>query len=407
MSIVSIFSGSFCASEEVAQSVAAELDWPLMRDADLVGRVSRQNGLSPENLRRAMYGRISIFNQFSHEKERAVAGLKLGLTELLEQDNLVFLGYASLLVLGHIRHVLNVCLIAETKYRVAKVAREMGLSPKEALHRVHHDDEAAYRWAEYLHDQEPWLSTMYDIRLPMDKTSQDEAVDLICQAALSPQLQPSKSSRQDLTDFGVTARVEMALAQAGHSPSSARVSTNRGEVTIQINKRVIMLERLAQELKQLAAPVKGLRKVSVEAGPDYFQADVYRWTDVKLPSKVLLVDDERELVQTLSQRLLLREIGSAMVHDGEEALRVVAEDEPEVMVLDLKMPGLHGKEVLRRIKTDYPQVEVIILTGHGSEYDRDECLQLGAFAYLEKPVDIERLSQAMQEAYEAVERRRG
>ena len=114
------------------------------------------------------------------------------------------------------------------------------------------------------------------------------------------------------------------------------------------------------------------------------------------------MDDEREFVETLSERLLMRDIGSAVVYDGEEALRLVSEDEPEVVVLDLKMPGIDGIEVLRRIKRDYPLVEVIILTGHGSEKDRDICMQLGAFTYLEKPVEIEELSAAMQQAYDKI-----
>ena len=118
----------------------------------------------------------------------------------------------------------------------------------------------------------------------------------------------------------------------------------------------------------------------MEAGPGYYQADVYRRADFKLPSKVLLVDDEREFVQTLSERLLLREIGSAVVYDGEQALKLVSEDEPEVMVLDLKMPGIDGVEVLKRTKRDHPEVEVIILTGHGSDRDRQQCMELGAFA---------------------------
>ena len=117
---------------------------------------------------------------------------------------------------------------------------------------------------------------------------------------------------------------------------------------------------------------------------------------------MLLVDDEREFVETLSERLLMRDIGSAVVYDGEEALRLVSEDEPEVVVLDLKMPGIDGIEVLRRLKQDYPLVEVIILTGHGSEKDRDLCMQLGAFAYLEKPVEIEELSATMQKAYDKI-----
>ncbi len=69
------------------------------------------------------------------------------------------------------------------------------------------------------------------------------------------------------------------------------------------------------------------------------------------------------------------------------------------MVLDLKMPGVNGMDVLRKVKKERPHVEVIILTGHGSEKDKDLAMELGAFAYLEKPVDIEILTKTMKEAY--------
>jgi DNA-binding NtrC family response regulator len=70
------------------------------------------------------------------------------------------------------------------------------------------------------------------------------------------------------------------------------------------------------------------------------------------------------------------------------------------MVLDLKMPGLHGVEVLRQTKVIAPEVEVIILTGHGSMDDMLQCMELGAFAYMNKPVDIEELSATIKAASE-------
>jgi DNA-binding response OmpR family regulator len=121
-----------------------------------------------------------------------------------------------------------------------------------------------------------------------------------------------------------------------------------------------------------------------------------------VPSKVLLVDDEREFVQTLSERLMMRDMGSAVVYDGESALNLVRDDEPEVMILDLKMPGIDGIEVLRRVKGEHPDIEVIILTGHGSEADRKVCMDLGAFAYLHKPVDIDVLSETLKAANEKI-----
>ena len=120
---------------------------------------------------------------------------------------------------------------------------------------------------------------------------------------------------------------------------------------------------------------------------------------------VLLVDDEREFVQTLSERLMMRDLGSAVAYDGESALEVAREDEPDVMILDLKMPGIDGIEVLRRIKKTQPEIEVIILTGHGSEADKTICKQLGAFAYLQKPVDIEELSATIKAAHEQIRRK--
>lgn len=405
MSVVSIFSGSFCGAEEIAHLVADHRGCPLLRDEDLIGRTVKEGGPSAEVLRRAMYGRTSVFNQFSHEKERAVGWLKLAMAQLLEREDLVFLGYAAQLIPDYISHVLEVCLIAETSRRADRAAREQGISHKEALARVHRDDEAAIRWVEYLRGREPWDPQMYDILLPMDKTSIEQAAETIGAHAKDKPLIPNSSSRQAVQDFLLASRLENALAAEGHNPRHLKVEARSGVASIMINKTVMRMNKLAEELEKQARKVSGVEEVKVEPGPDYYKADVYRRADFRLPSKVLLVDDEREFVQTLSERLMLREIGSAVVYDGEEALRLVAEDEPEVLVLDLKMPGIDGMEVLRRIKRDYPRVEVIILTGHGSERDKEACMQMGAFAYLEKPVDIDRLSEVMQEAYDAVRKR--
>ncbi len=115
--------------------------------------------------------------------------------------------------------------------------------------------------------------------------------------------------------------------------------------------------------------------------------------------KVLMVDDEEDFVTTLAERMKMRDLDSEVALDGEQALQIVDEDVPDVMVLDLKMPGIDGMEVLRRVRKGYPNVQVVILTGHGSEKDEAEAKRLGAFAYLQKPVDIEKLIQTLKNAY--------
>ncbi|MDY6910470.1 MAG: response regulator [Thermodesulfobacteriota bacterium] len=116
--------------------------------------------------------------------------------------------------------------------------------------------------------------------------------------------------------------------------------------------------------------------------------------------KVLMVDDEEDFVKALAERMKMRDLDSNVALNGEEALQLLQEDQvPDVMVLDLKMPGIDGMEVLRRVRQAYPQVQVIILTGHGTERDEEEAKRLGAFAYLQKPVELEKLIQTLKDAY--------
>lgn len=121
-----------------------------------------------------------------------------------------------------------------------------------------------------------------------------------------------------------------------------------------------------------------------------------------MPSRILLVDDEKEFVQTLSERLQMRDMGTAVVYDGTSALDLVHNDTPEVMIIDLKMPGIDGMEILKRVKEMNSRIEIIVLTGHGSEQDKKKCMGLGAFTYMQKPVDINLLSLSLKKAYEKI-----
>jgi DNA-binding NtrC family response regulator len=115
--------------------------------------------------------------------------------------------------------------------------------------------------------------------------------------------------------------------------------------------------------------------------------------------KVLLVDDEQEFIETLSERLKMRDMEAKLALNGEKALAAVEEDEPDVMLLDLKMPGIDGMEVLRQVKKAFPNVQVVMLTGHGTKKDEEQAQRLGAYAYLQKPVDLERLVVTLRDAF--------
>ncbi len=115
--------------------------------------------------------------------------------------------------------------------------------------------------------------------------------------------------------------------------------------------------------------------------------------------RVLLVDDEQEFVETLADRLRMRDLEARIALNGQEALSALGKEEPDVIVLDLKMPGIHGIEVLKRVKRAYPNVEVIILTGHGSKEDEEAARSLGAFNYMRKPADLDALVRHIRTAF--------
>lgn len=117
------------------------------------------------------------------------------------------------------------------------------------------------------------------------------------------------------------------------------------------------------------------------------------------PWKVLLVDDEQQFVSTLAERLELRGIATRVAYNGDQALEAVEIDAPNIIVLDVIMPGMKGLEVLRHVKAKHPEVQVILLTGQGATRDGIEGMRLGAFDYMIKPLDIEALVEKMEEAY--------
>ncbi|OPX41420.1 MAG: two-component system response regulator [Desulfobacteraceae bacterium 4484_190.3] len=119
---------------------------------------------------------------------------------------------------------------------------------------------------------------------------------------------------------------------------------------------------------------------------------------VKIPTRILIVDDEKDFVEMLSLRL--KEMGEKVesAYSGQEALEVLAEKNIDVIILDIKMPGMDGIEVLKVVKKRFPLVEVILLTGHGTTETAVEGMKLGALDYLMKPADFDDLMTKLETA---------
>ncbi|MFC1520941.1 response regulator [Elusimicrobiota bacterium] len=398
MAIITVLSATYCHGEEIAQAVAGKLGYKRIEDK-LLKTASLRFKIPEAKLVRAMTGPASFWNNFTHEREKNVACLRVVLADLIAEDKKLVLGYPALLTSREISHVLSICIVANLNYRVEQAKKLTGKSDKEAGGMVRKDDEECAQWTQYLFEKSPYEENLYDMVVPMHDSSIEKAADLICEKALSGPLAISAVSELACRDFQIAAQVNLALANTNHDVD---VSARHGEVVISLKHHVVRMKQYQNDLKRIAEGVAGVSAVDVRLGPKYRAPAVNTMAKIDLPPKILLVDDEKEFVQTLSERLKKRNFESTVVYDGKQALEFAKNDQPDVMVLDLMMPGIGGIDVLRDLKKTRPNIEIIILTGHGSEQEQNLAAELGAFAYLQKPVNIEVLAQTMRDAYKKV-----
>ena len=118
--------------------------------------------------------------------------------------------------------------------------------------------------------------------------------------------------------------------------------------------------------------------------------------------RLLLVDDEDHFRQTIAKRLAKRGLASEQAANGDECLSILDKKPMDVVVLDVKMPGMTGIEVLRNITAKYPKTEVILLTGQATASEGVEGIKSGAFDYLMKPIELEHLFNKILQAYEKI-----
>jgi len=120
-----------------------------------------------------------------------------------------------------------------------------------------------------------------------------------------------------------------------------------------------------------------------------------------MPKKIrlLFVDDEKRFLDNLAARLSLRDFTVVAVDNGQDALAKAREHDFDVALIDLRMPGMGGEELLAKLKEEHPLLEVVILTGHGSVDSAVECTKAGSYGYLQKPCELDELLVALRDAY--------
>lgn len=393
MPVIVVNSASFCDLEQILDQISTRTGYEIMGDDELIRRAAAENKKDISFIHKIFLSREKPSGRVLRQKYQALGKVRTVLARCLLLDGIVIHGLCSMMVPGDICHVLKVGIMADEKFRTAKIMEKTGLSQVQARKSVREDDSLLSAWAGILNFGDPWDPSKYDLFIPMHRKTVHDAVNSIIKYCGRRYVKRDDRSLQKAANFLLASKVQTALAGEGHE---IEVRAYGKEVILTIPKNIILLHKLEGELREIASKVPGVEKVSTELSKEFYKKQPSGRGREKPGSKLLLVDDEREFVHTLSERLMMREIGSAIVYDGEQALSYIEEENPGVIVLDLKMPGIDGIEVLRRVKASHPDIEVIILSGHGSSEDEKKCLELGAVAYLQKPVDIDNLTSLLK-----------
>ena len=114
---------------------------------------------------------------------------------------------------------------------------------------------------------------------------------------------------------------------------------------------------------------------------------------------LLIVDDEEQFLHSISRSLEMRDFNVTAVNRGDKPLEVAGTQPVDIALVDLKMPGMDGQETLEALKKQHPWMEIVILTGHGTIDSAAACTRAGAFSYLQKPCEFDRLLETLAQAF--------
>lgn len=403
MSILTITSGLYSNAGETVSNLSEKLNRKIITDADIIEKTHQTTEISLSTLQKIIESKPIAFNDFTHEKEKCLAAIKKTISDFTCSGDYIFHGILGHLIPSEISHVMKVLIITDKKTRTQNGITLHGLSEKEALKNMDHADKIAALWTNTLLSKKAWDESLYDIVIPTDKLDSQASVNLILKHIEKLLANKEDLIKKEIADFKLNSEVDVVLSEIGQGLFA---KTDSGNVIVTIDKKVMMLTRLQQKIMSAVQKIPGVLSVETTIGRNYYKGTIIRNYEFETPLRILLVDDEKDFVQTLSERLKMRQFTSEIAYNGQEALDFTDQEDTEVMVLDLKMPGIDGFEVLKKIKQTKPDIEVIILTGHGTEKDRQTCMDLGAFAYLQKPADIDLITDTMKRAYEKIAARR-
>ncbi len=402
MFIISIISSKGCNEELIIQKLKELTGFELVTDDDVLKKVEEKYKVDKDKVKTSIFKPMSFvtFDKLKHKKHLCM--FKISLAEILIDFNKIYYGFGTYFIPEDLKNILKVCLGCDKAYRIGNYARNNLVSLYISEKAIKEYDKLLLLFSRYHLNKQPFSPVYFDVNIDVSKYNPEDVAFKIFELIRCKSVEKIEVEKTKLNDFLIATQIQFHFLQQGEDVDAI---FKNGKLTILLKKYKILMENYYKQIKEKIPSHSEIKEVEVIPGKEI---TITSSMTMKLekPQKVLLVDDEVEFVDTLSERLQSREFKTAVAYSGEEAIESLNRDLPDVIILDLKMPGIDGLEVLRRVKKEHPETEVIILTGHGSEREKNIAFELGAFAYLEKPVNIELLSETIRKAYEKVYRKK-
>lgn len=263
MSIITISRGSYSKGREVAEKVSAKLGYECISH-EVIHEASTEFNVPEIMLDRAIHDAPTILDRIGYKKEKYIAFLWSALLQHFRKGNVIYCGLAGHFLVKDIPHVLKVRIIADLDQRVKSEVEREGISRKEALQMIKHDDEERRKWSEYLHGINTTDPSLYDLVIHIGNMTVDDAASVICSTVALDTFKTTPESQQAVEDLAVASHVKAALADIA---PDVDVVASGGSVQIHTAALIFESEGIVDDIAAIAKSIDGVREAKVGVKP--------------------------------------------------------------------------------------------------------------------------------------------
>jgi cytidylate kinase len=263
MSIITISRGSYSKGKEVAEKVSARLGYECI-SREVLLEASKEFNVPEIMLARAIHDAPSILDRIGYKKDRYIAFIWAALLRHFRQGNVVYYGLAGHFFVKDIPHVLKVRVNADLDLRVRSEVEREGISRKEALRTIKHDDEERRKWSEYLYGINTSDPSLYDLVIHIGNMTTDDAASAICCTVALDTFKTTPESQQELEDIAIASQVKAALMDL--APDVDVVASGG---VVQIHTAALLFEEkgISDDIQAIAKSIEGVKDAKVGVKP--------------------------------------------------------------------------------------------------------------------------------------------